>query len=138
MIFFWPREDWAKRETCRTAGEFDVWHRVKSLFPYLPGLLYWEKENINIPAPWGTVFLIKILEDKLSGWMHSRNADCYYLNIPTNDTNSGILYNLTFIPPCSSQALSGNLEGVRNINCITAFIKEGPFYDSSDVLQILI
>lgn len=45
---------------------------------------------------------------------------------------------LTFIPPCSSQALSGNLEGVRNINCITVFSKEGPFYDSSDVLQIVI
>lgn len=45
---------------------------------------------------------------------------------------------LTFIPPCSSQALSGNLEGVRNINRITVFIKEGPFYDTSDVLQIVI
>lgn len=45
---------------------------------------------------------------------------------------------LTFIPPCSFQVLSGNLEGVRNINCISVFIKEGPFYESSDVLQIVI
>ena len=56
----------------------------------------------------------------------------------TNDSNLDILYMLTFIPPCSSQALSGNLEGVRNINRITVFIKEVPFYDSSDVLQIVI
>lgn len=70
--------------------------------------------------------------------MHSRNADSYYLNISTNDGNLGILYMLAFIPPCSSQALSGNLEGVRNINSITVSIKEGPFYDSSDVLQTVI
>lgn len=82
--------------------------------------------------------LIKNLEDKFSAWMHSRNADSYYLNISTNDGNLGILYMLAFIPPCSSQALSGNLEGVRNINSITVFIKEGPFYDSSDVLQTVI
>lgn len=65
--------------------------------------------------------------------MHSRKAGSYYLNISTNYSNLGILYMLTFIPPCSSQALSGNLEGVRNNNLVTVFIKEGPFYDSSDI-----
>lgn len=82
--------------------------------------------------------LIKILKDKFSTWMHSSNADSYYLNISTNDSNLGILYMLTFIPLCSSQALSGNLEGVRNISHITVFIKRGLFYDSSDILQIVI
>lgn len=62
----------------------------------------------------------------------------YYLNIPTNDSNLGILYMLTFIPPCSFQVLAANLEGVRNINCISVFIKEGSFYESSDALQIVI
>lgn len=62
----------------------------------------------------------------------------YYLNIPTNDSNLGILYMLTFIPPWSFQVLSGNLEGVRNINCISVFIKGSPFYESSDVLKIVI
>lgn len=62
----------------------------------------------------------------------------YYLNIPTNDSNLGILYMLTFIPPWSFQVLSGNSEGVRNINCISVFIKESPFYESSDVLKIVI
>lgn len=70
--------------------------------------------------------------------MHSRNADFYYLNIPTDDSNLGILYMLTFIAPCSFQVLSGNLEGVRNINRISVFIKEGSFYESTDVLQIVI
>lgn len=88
-----------------------------------------------ISTPWGTVCLIKILEDKFSAWMHPRNAD---LNISTNYSNLGILYMHIFIPPCSSQALSGNLEGVRNINCITVFLKEGLVYDSSDVLQTVI
>lgn len=115
-----------------------MWHWVESLLPSLPGPLYPENESINISAPWGTVILIKILEDKFSAWMHSKNADSYYLNISTNDSNLGILCKLTFIPPCSFQAVSGNLEGVRNINRITVFIKEGLFYDSSDVLQIVI
>lgn len=124
---FWPREDWAKRETSRTTEEWDVWYWVKSLLPSLPGLLYPEKESINISVPWGTVCLIKILEDKFSAWMHSRNVDSYYLNISTNDSNLGILYMLTFIPPCSSQALSGNLEGVRNINLLLFLLRKVPF-----------
>lgn len=64
---------------------------VNSLLPSLPGLHYAEKESVNISAPWGTVCLIRILEDKFSAWMHSRNADSYYLNISTNDSNLGIL-----------------------------------------------
>lgn len=95
--------------------------------PSLPGLLYPEKESINISAPWGTVCLIKILEDKLSAWMHSRNAGSYYLNISTKGSNLGISYMLTFIPPCSSQALSGDLEGVKTIILLLFLLREVRF-----------
>lgn len=112
-----------------------MWHWVKSLFPDLSVLLYSEKENINSSAPWSTVFLIKILEDNFSGWMHSRSADCYLFNIFMNDTNFSISCVFTFIPPYTSQVLT-NLKGVSN--SITVFIKECLFYDSFDVLQIVI
>lgn len=52
-----------------------------------------------------------------------------------NDTNFSISCVFTFIPPYTSQVLT-NLKGVSN--SISVFIKECLFYDSFDVLQIVI